>query len=65
MTEIIRRNISIEPRDDTVVRQHAQHWGQSFSGALRLIIREWQQLKRQARDPEPSESNPEPHNLLT
>lgn len=52
MTQLVRRNISLEPEDYTVVREHAQEWGQSFSAALRLIIREWQRLKGRRPDPD-------------
>ena len=45
MNRRITRNISLEPHDFDTVRRHAKQWGQSFSSALRLIIREWQQLK--------------------
>lgn len=44
-SQFIRRNVSLEPRDHQTVTLHASQWGQSFSGALRFIIREWESLK--------------------
>lgn len=67
MTELIRRNITLEPEDYTTVRSHADTWGQSFSAALRLIIREWQLLKRQTHELNQSDGHAEtrPPTLLT
>ena len=45
MSQLIRRNVSLEPRDHDAVSRHASQWGQSFSAALRFIIREWESLK--------------------
>ena len=52
MSELIRRNVTLTPEDYTTVRQHAQEWGQSFSAALRLIIREWKRAKREQTEDE-------------
>ena len=67
MNQLLQRNISLQPDDFTVVKQHAKDWGQSFSSALRLIIREWQQLKRRTAPPEETDTQapPQPHTLLT
>ena len=40
------KNISLQPEDYIAVNQLAKAWGQSFSGSLRLIIREGHQFKR-------------------
>jgi hypothetical protein len=59
MNELIRRNITLKPEDYTTVRKHAQEWGQSFSAALRLIIREWERAKRQPSQPQQTKDQPE------
>ena len=43
----IPRNVSLYPEDHAIIHQYAKDRGQTFSGGLRLIIREWAELKSQ------------------
>ncbi len=44
--EIIRRSVAFNPRDIKIVEKIVQKKGiGSFSGALRLIIREWDEIQ--------------------
>ena len=44
---VIPRNVSLYPEDYAIVHQFAKDRGQTFSSGLRLIIREWAELKTQ------------------
>ena len=59
MNELIRRNVTLAPEDFNTVRDHAQEWGQSFSAAQRLIIREWKRTERQVSQPQQIQDKPE------
>lgn len=48
--EIIRKNVSIYPEQETVVRDVARQFGLSFSSALRYIINDWARLRRRAEE---------------
>ena len=41
------RNVSLYPEDLALIHQYAKDKGQTFSGGLRLIIREWAEMKKQ------------------
>ena len=47
MSNVIRQNCSFYPEDYAAVMQFAKDWGLTFSGGLRLVIREWKQLKQE------------------
>ena len=43
----LKRSVSLFPEDMALVHQYSKDRGQTFSGGLRLIIREWAELKSQ------------------
>lgn len=50
MSQFVTRNVVLEPRDIETVNQKARDEGfgpKGFSVALRVIIREWENLKKE------------------
>jgi len=55
-TDYLQRIVNLERRDYDTIKQVAQDkglGGKGFSAALRLIIREWQDLKSRLTYPNP------------
>ena len=41
-----QRSVSMTEEDIHIIREHGRPYGMDFSTSLRVIIREWQEMKR-------------------